>query len=32
LIAIQWWNWDMEKIVSAYDAIMNSNITVLEKY
>jgi virginiamycin A acetyltransferase len=32
LLAIQWWDWDMEKIVSAYDAIMNSNITVLEKY
>lgn len=30
LVEIKWWNWDMDKIMRAYDAIMNCDINQLE--
>lgn len=28
---LEWWHWEMEKIINAYDAIMNCRIDQLEK-
>ncbi|HVV69763.1 MAG TPA: CatB-related O-acetyltransferase [Gammaproteobacteria bacterium] len=32
LLEIQWWNWSIEKIMSAYSAIMNADIKALASF
>jgi virginiamycin A acetyltransferase len=31
LLEIQWWNWEIEKIMEEYDAIINCNLGKLKK-
>ena len=31
LLALQWWNWPVEKIQQASDALMKSDVSALEK-